>query len=201
MRSFHLSSRTAICARGGGRLGRPRIFCNVNLVIQLVEARITRPFFCTIQILKKIKVCQKTNLYLAQKERLEKALPFHLLRKSPILCPYASACGEPAYMDETSSSLCTIQIHKKIKVCQKTNLYLAQKERLEKALPFHLLRKSPILCPYASACGEPAYMDETSSSLCTIQIHKKTKVCQKTNLYLAQKERLELSRRLPDLRP
>ena len=66
-----------------------------------------------------------TNLYLAQKERLEKALPFHLLRKSPILCPYASACGEPAYMDETSSSLCTIQIHKKIKVCQTTNLYLS----------------------------------------------------------------------------
>lgn len=42
--------------------------------------------------------------------------------------------------------------------------FLAEMERLEKAAPFRLLRKQPIVCPCASAVPA-AHMDESFESL------------------------------------
>ena len=136
-------------------------------------------------------------LFLAQKERLDGFSTRRVrLANSLFYVPFCSA------KRRTKSSSLSKQIHiyKKKKHKEKILvLFLAQKERLDGFSTRRVrLANSLFYVPFCSA------KRRTKSSSLSKQIHIYKKKKHKGKilvLFLAQKERLELSRRLPDLRP
>ena len=136
-------------------------------------------------------------LFLAQKERLDGFSTRHVrFANSLFYVPFCSA------KRRTKSSSLSKQIHIYKKKKHKGKilvLFLAQKERLDGFSTRHVrFANSLFYVPFCSA------KRRTKSSSLSKQIHIYKKKKHKGKilvLFLAQKERLELSRRLPDLRP
>ena len=135
--------------------------------------------------------------FLAQKERLD-GLSTRRVRfaNSLFYVPFCSA------KRRTKSSSLSKQIHIYKKKKHKGKilvLFLAQKERLD-GFPTRRVRFANSLF-YVPFCSAKRWTESSSLSK-QIHIYKKKKHKGKILvLFLAQKERLELSRRLPDLRP
>ncbi len=136
-------------------------------------------------------------LFLAQKERLD-GFSTRRIRFANSLF-YVPFCSAKRWTKSSSLSK-QIHIYKKKKHKGKILvLFLAQKERLDGFSTRRIrFANSLFYVPFCSA------KRRTKSSSLSKQIHIYKKKKHKGKilvLFLAQKERLELSRRLPDLRP
>ena len=152
---------------------------------------------CPFCIIQKKGTGENPDTFLAQKERLDGFSTRRVrFANSLFYVPFCSA------KRRTKSSSLSKQIHIYKKKKHKGKilvLFLAQKERLDGFSTRRVrFANSLFYVPFCSA------KRRTKSSSLSKQIHIYKKKKHKGKilvLFLAQKERLELSRRLPDLRP